>query len=274
MNSKTHKSIAVIVAHPDDETLWAGGTILEHPSNSWFIVCLCRASDPERAERFNNTLKILKADGIMGDIDDGPDQHPLNELELENEILRLLPKTDFDLIITHDSAGEYTKHLRHQEVNKAVVNMWHDEKITANELWTFAYEDGNKAYFPKAIESANIFESLSEKIWMKKYKLITQTYGFAEKSWEAETTPLEEAFWQFKSPHKAIKSLLQFEDEVKMSKLSMFKLLYNDCFGRETENFANETKITCQVTKKAVSFFKTQDIETLKSSNYESISIV
>jgi LmbE family N-acetylglucosaminyl deacetylase len=41
MKSKIRKSIAVIVAHPDDETLWAGGTILEHPSNDWFIVCLC-----------------------------------------------------------------------------------------------------------------------------------------------------------------------------------------------------------------------------------------
>jgi len=25
------KTVAIIVAHPDDETLWAGGTILSHP---------------------------------------------------------------------------------------------------------------------------------------------------------------------------------------------------------------------------------------------------
>jgi LmbE family N-acetylglucosaminyl deacetylase len=25
------KNVAIIVAHPDDETLWAGGTILNHP---------------------------------------------------------------------------------------------------------------------------------------------------------------------------------------------------------------------------------------------------
>jgi len=31
MDSKISKSAAVIVAHPDDETLWAGGTILSHP---------------------------------------------------------------------------------------------------------------------------------------------------------------------------------------------------------------------------------------------------
>ena len=54
MNSKKSKSIAVIVAHPDDETLWAGGTILSHPSNKWFIICLCRASDTDRSVRFHD----------------------------------------------------------------------------------------------------------------------------------------------------------------------------------------------------------------------------
>jgi LmbE family N-acetylglucosaminyl deacetylase len=198
MKSEISKSIAVIVAHPDDETLWAGGTILEHPKDRWFVVCLCRASDSDRAPRFYNALKLLKAGGIMGNMDDGPNQLPLDEKDLENEILRLLPGTHFDLIITHASSGEYTKHLRHEEVNKAVVTLWNNEKITANELWTFAYEDDNKAYFPKAIETADIFKSLSEKIWLRKYKLITKTYGFRDSSWESQTTPKSEAFWQFK----------------------------------------------------------------------------
>nr|WP_321520278.1 PIG-L family deacetylase [uncultured Macellibacteroides sp.] len=203
MKSNRVKSIAVIVAHPDDETLWAGGIMLEHPLNNWFVVCICRASDPERASRFKNALVMLNAQGAMGDLDDGPDQHPLDEKVLENEILRLLSETHYDLIITHDSAGEYTKHLRHEEVNKAVVTLWHERKITASELWTFAYEDGNKAYFPKAKKNAAIFELLSEKIWLRKYKLITDTYGFDKDSWEAETTPLSEAFWQFKDAHFA-----------------------------------------------------------------------
>ena len=128
MKSKNSKSIAVIVAHPDDESLWAGGTILEHPSNDWFIVCLCRGSDCDRTARFKNALKLLNAEGIMGDLDDGPNQEPLDEKEVEKEILRLLPEGHYDLIITHDSKGEYTKHLRHEEVNKAVVTLWHEKK--------------------------------------------------------------------------------------------------------------------------------------------------
>ena len=65
------KNIAIIVAHPDDETLWAGGTILSTPSWQWFIVCLCRGNDEDRAPKFFKALKILKSEGVMGNLDDG-----------------------------------------------------------------------------------------------------------------------------------------------------------------------------------------------------------
>jgi len=199
MKSETIKSVAIIVAHPDDETLWAGGTILSHPTWKCFVVCLSRASDKDRAPRFYKALKELKSEGIMGDLDDGQEQHLLNENEIESAILKLLPNSHFDLIITHNSNGEYTRHRRHEEVSKAVVNLWNDGKISANELWTFAYEDGNAKYFPKAVENATIFKIIPEEIWQRKYNIMSVTYGFGKNSWELETTPLSEAFWQFKN---------------------------------------------------------------------------
>jgi LmbE family N-acetylglucosaminyl deacetylase len=207
MENNISKSVAIIVAHPDDETLWAGGTILSHPSWKCFIVCLCRANDKERAPKFYKTLKILGSEGIMGDLDDGPNQHPLEEKELEVEIVRLLPNTHFDLIITHNPTGEYTKHLRHEEISKAVITLWHSHIIDANELWTFAYEDGNKKYYPKAIENASACSMLTEPIWQKKYNIITKTYGFGKNGWEAKTTPKAEAFWQFPNSNDAQKWL-------------------------------------------------------------------
>lgn len=198
MNSKNKKSIIVIVAHPDDETLWAGGTILNNPSHSWFVLCLSRASDTVRAPRFYETLKILKAKGVMGDLEDGPNQEPLMEELVQEEIMKLIPTNRFDLIITHNPSGEYTRHLRHEEVSKAVIDLWHSHKIKSNELWTFAYSDGNKAYFPKAVKAADIFETLTEETWLAKYNLMTNTYGFAPDSWEARSTPLEEAFWIYR----------------------------------------------------------------------------
>jgi len=208
----SEKNVAIIVAHPDDETLWAGGTILSHPSWKCFIVCLCRRSDTERSTKFYEALKILKSEGIMGDLDDGPDQKPLDEKEVQRAIPDLLPARHFDLIISHNPSGEYTRHLRHEEVSKAVIKLWHAGKISANELRTFAYEDGNKAYYPKAVGNAQVYHTLTKRIWLRKYSILTETYGFERNSWEAQTTPQAEAFWQFTDPYEAKKWLNQFEN--------------------------------------------------------------
>ena len=197
------KSVVVIVAHPDDETLWAGGSILSHPSWKCFIVCLCRGSDIERSTKFHLALKVLKSEGIMGDLDDGPDQIPLDDREVDQAILELLPSKQYDLIISHNPTGEYSKHLRHEEVSKSVIRLWHLNEIFTNELWTFAYEDGGRKYYPRPVENASIYRNLTRRIWLRKYSIITETYGFEPHSWEAETTPRAESFWQFSNSHSA-----------------------------------------------------------------------
>lgn len=207
MPGNTQKSVAVIVAHPDDETLWAGGTILSHPLWKVYIISLCRASDTNRAPKFLEALKVLKAEGRMGDFDDGPDQDPLDDKQVEETILGMLPHKHFDLIISHNPNGEYTRHLRHEEVSRAVLRLWATGKITGELLWTFAYEDGGKKYSPKPIESASIYRVLTKHIWLRKYLIITETYGFEKNSFEAVTTPRAEAFWQFTKPGEAQKWL-------------------------------------------------------------------
>ncbi len=197
MNNENQLSVAVIVAHPDDETLWAGGTILSHPMWKWFVVCLCRSTDQERSEKFYNALKILNAEGIMGNLDDEPEQQPLAKNEVEQTLLPLLPRQYFDLIITHNPSGEYTKHLRHEEISKAVIELWRARKIFTAELWTFAYEDGNRQYYPIADKNAPLYALLETALWQRKYYIITETFGFDNTSWEAETTPKAEAFWKF-----------------------------------------------------------------------------
>ncbi len=140
----------------------------------------------------------------MGDLDDGPEQRPLDENDVKQVILDLLPSKFFDLIVTHNPNGEYTRHLRHEETSKAVIQLWHDQKISANELWTFAYEDGAKKYYPKPIENAAIFIELTRQIWLQKYNIITRIYGFEKNSFEAQTTPRAEAFWRFTHSNDAM----------------------------------------------------------------------
>lgn len=200
-----YKNIAVIVAHPDDETLWCGGTILLHPESNWFVACLCRKNDSDRAPKFNTVLKNLDAKGIMGDLDDGAQQRRLDQKAVKRAIANLLPQESFDLIITHSPFGEYTRHLRHEEIGKAVISLWKDKIINTNELWAFAYEDGNKQYYPQPIDAANIHQTLPKNIWEEKYRIITEIYGFDKAGFEAKTTPKNEAFWQFETPNNALK---------------------------------------------------------------------
>lgn len=204
MNIKKIKSVAVIVAHPDDEILWTGGVILSHPEWDCFVISLCRANDKNRAPRFFEALKEIGAKGIMGDLDDSPELKPLDEKEIEKAILDLLPSKHFDLIISHNPSGEYTSHRRHEEIGQSVIKIWHKKKISTTELWSFAYDDGKREYYPQPIGTANIYRLLTESIWLKKFKIITQTYGFDKNSWEAKTTPKAESFWQFTNSEDAM----------------------------------------------------------------------
>jgi LmbE family N-acetylglucosaminyl deacetylase len=197
------KSVAVIVAHPDDEALWAGGTILSHPSWKWHIVTVCRASDADRAPRFYRAVQALGATGNMADLDDEPEQTPLDPSAVQGTILDLLPLGHFDLILSHNPSGEYTRHLRHEETAAAVISLWHSGKLAADKLWTFAYHDGARSHLPRAVKSASIYYLLSDEIWQQKYRIITGTYGFSPGGFEAQTTPRAEAFWRFTIPSDA-----------------------------------------------------------------------
>jgi LmbE family N-acetylglucosaminyl deacetylase len=193
--SLKNKKCAVIVAHPDDETLWVGGIMLLHPETEWTVVSITRKSDPDRAPKFFRALEQYNARGAMGDIDDGPDQNIVNTRHIQDEIMSLLFSNRFDVVITHSPHGEYTRHLRHEETAEAVMTLWKNKKIISKQLWQFAYEDGDRKYLPKAIDDANITIDLPEELWQKKYKIITEVYNFAPESFEAKVTPRTEAFW-------------------------------------------------------------------------------
>jgi len=291
MKMENKKSVAIIVAHPDDETLWVGGTILSHPEWNCFVVCLTCSCDIERAPKFYIAMKQLNAEGVMGDMDDGQESLLVLE-EVEEVILKLLPVVNYDIIITHNASGEYTRHVRHEEVNKAVFHLWETAKIATKELWTFAYEDGKAAYFPKAIESATYYEVLTEPIWQMKYNIITETYAFEKHSWEAETTSLAEAFWQFKDPSVGLKTKSKFDNDITVSKTNIFKLLtrknYSFLFQRNFWNLnlysrrntsrlhwlKSRKKLHYFISDNELDIFKPMHIDTFKHLYYKSIAYV
>jgi LmbE family N-acetylglucosaminyl deacetylase len=195
--------VAVLVAHPDDETLWAGGTLLMQRGWEPFVTTLCRASDADRAPKFQRALAALSARGKMADLDDGPEQAPLADEQVEQALLAQLPTRKFARILTHCPLGEYTRHLRHEEVARGVLRLWLAGTLSAPELWLFAYEDGGGEHLPRAVAAADITVELPHDVWQRKQNLVTGIYGFAPDSWEARVTPRTEAFFRVKNQVEA-----------------------------------------------------------------------
>lgn len=194
---------AVIVAHPDDEVLWAGGTILMRPAWSWTVVTLCRAGDPDRAPKFAKAMDRLRAVGRMADLDDGPEQTPLAPDLVRTTILSLLPTTSYDLILTHSPFGEYTRHRRHEETGRAVLELWEAGRLSTKRLWMFAYGDGCRRHLPRPLPDAHMFFPLPVALWQQKQRLIMEVYGFRPDAFEARSVSSREAFWSFDSPSAA-----------------------------------------------------------------------
>lgn len=200
-------SVAVIVAHPDDETLWAGGAILLHPEWRCSIVTLCRGDDVDRSRKFERVTERLGTEAaVMGRLDDGPEQEPLLPAEVEDALLALVVEvgpTAFDLILTHSPHGEYSRHRRHEEVARAVIELLRRGSLSCGELRLFAYEDDGRRRYPCAIPLAPLQLLLPEEIWRQKVEIMSELYGFGPESWEVRATPLVEAFWTFADPETA-----------------------------------------------------------------------
>lgn len=204
----------VVVAHPDDEILWCGGLILGHPEWSWHIVTLCRRSDDDRAPKFRRVLELVGARGAMADLDDGPDQRPLDTDEVQRALEPMLPARQVDLVLTHGPRGEYTRHRRHEEVCRATAALWRRGVIQTRELRMFAFTDDERRHLPRAIDAAPLQLALDDGVFNKKRALITATYGFAPDSWEARATPRKEAFWTFDQAEVAVAWVRQHQEDI------------------------------------------------------------
>ncbi|MCD7894813.1 MAG: Ig-like domain-containing protein [Erysipelotrichaceae bacterium] len=113
----------MIVAHPDDETLWGGGHLSE---DNWFVVCITNGDNETRKSEFYKALEVLGANGVILSY---PDKVNGQRSDWENDKSDIMKDLDFvirykdwDQITTHNQDGEYG-HIHHKMTHSLVTSL-------------------------------------------------------------------------------------------------------------------------------------------------------
>lgn len=186
------KEILVIIAHPDDETIWTGGTLLENNSKKT-IISLCRKNDKDRAPKFKKVCKILNSKGYMSDLDDLEEGHykKISKEDIVKRILKITKNKKYDYLYTHGKNGEYG-HIRHKEIHKTVKEMLEKGLLSAKKVFFFSYKKRGRNC--NINPNADILIKLKKPCFKMKKKLIQEVYGFKKGSFEEKSCRGVEAF--------------------------------------------------------------------------------
>ena len=113
---------AIVVAHSDDEVLWAGGLPLRYPGDWTIVCCSTPVKELDRPAQFLEACATLGAKAKLYPDEDVSGKIPLKSLDQVN-------LEDFDHIITHNKWGEYG-HPHHKQVHHYVVSKYSHKCIT------------------------------------------------------------------------------------------------------------------------------------------------
>lgn len=119
----------MIVAHPDDETLWGSEELLK---NKYLVICITCGTNKKREKEIEAALKISKdrlivldkPDKVRGKRSDWKHY----KKQIEYELKYVIKKKNWNTIVTHNPEGEYG-HIHHKITNNIVTKVYNKEPI-------------------------------------------------------------------------------------------------------------------------------------------------
>ena len=162
----------MIVAHPDDETIFGGNHLRK---DHYLIVCITAGSNPIRekelkqlAKKYNDSCIILNyPDKTMGKRDSWKHSYGSIYHNLET----ILKQKEFQMVVTHNPDGEYG-HIHHKMVSKMVTSIANYAHANSSFFKLYYFNHYYKASFLKVHpqkECISEAESLSKYQYLKKY---------------------------------------------------------------------------------------------------------
>ena len=126
----------MVVAHPDDETFWGGGTLAA--GSDWAVICLTHADNRVRRRAFRRAMKVLGAPSIILDLPDRKEHGipPEDSTWIADQVSSFVNAGHVAQVMTHSPDGEYG-HPLHRAVSSAVTNICEDPE----RLWYFNFDE-------------------------------------------------------------------------------------------------------------------------------------
>ncbi|KKW46112.1 MAG: hypothetical protein A3A43_02735 [Candidatus Liptonbacteria bacterium RIFCSPLOWO2_01_FULL_56_20] len=184
----------VLVAHPDDETIWMGGTMLRFPHVRWTVMSLCRSGDADRAPKFRRACGRYGARAIISDLEDeGVIGVRASVPAIRSRIRRAVGARRFTYLFTHGYNGEYG-HPRHRGVHRAAKMMLAARTLRAESTFYFAYRFDEKKGSCLPERRAPFIVRLRPAEHRAKKAIVENMYGFSSASFESTSSAAIETF--------------------------------------------------------------------------------
>jgi LmbE family N-acetylglucosaminyl deacetylase len=106
----------MVVAHPDDESLFGGEALTSSPG--WHVVCVTNASNETRRREFVDAMRSINTSYTMLDHADNLRNGTFGPL-LQEQLSALWRELPYEFVVTHNAAGEYG-HPQHAALHRTV----------------------------------------------------------------------------------------------------------------------------------------------------------